>query len=343
MALDIHTFDVLSGSNNNRQDRILLGLLSGVATPASATSVSVLGSITAGSGFTNINTVTLAPSGGTGSGLAAVPTALKAVSVSSVGAPGTGYAINDTITLAGGTLQPGGPGAATVLTVSKAQLVGLALNAAGSGYAVNDTITLSGGTSTTAAVVTVTGVNAGAITTFSITTAGAYSAEASTFTQASTSGSGTGATFKTAVWGVQATTISTAGAYTAVPANAAAQANTSGTGTGATFNLSYGLASAQITNSGNYSAAPSMSVTDSAAGTGASIATVTLGGNGNPVFVPVGFQLPASYSVQVEPGMNCQTYVPVGSKMTNGFTVAVVPPTTGSTLAAGSVDVAVFA
>jgi hypothetical protein len=86
-----------------------------------------------------------------------------------------------------------------------------------------------------------------------------------------------------------------------------------------------------------------MTVTDSASGTGASIATVTLGGNGNPIFVPVTFDLPSAYNVQVEPSMNCQTYVPYASKLNTGFTVALVPPTTGSTLAAGTVDVLVIA
>ena len=343
MGIDVHTIDQLDGSNFNRQDRVLMGMITGLATPPSSTSVTVLGSITAGSGFTNINTVSLAPTGGTGSGLTAIPTSLKAVSVSSVATPGTGYAINDTITLAGGTLQPGGPGAASVLTVSKAQLVGLAINAAGSGYAVNDTITLSGGTSTTAAIVTVTSVNSGAITGFSITTAGVYSAEASTFTQGSTTGSGTGATFKTAAWGVQAVTISTAGAYTAAPANAAAQGSTSGSGTGATFNLSYGLGSAQITASGTYTGAPSMTVTDSASGTGASIATVTLGGNGNTIYIPIAMNLPGSYNVQIEPNFGAIAYVPVQSRTPSGFTVALVPPNTGVTHSAGTIDIAVFA
>ena len=343
MGIDVHTIDQLNGSQFNRQDRVLMGILNAVPTPASATSVTVLGSITAGTGFTNIGTISLAPSGGTGSGLAAVATSLKAVTVSAVATPGTGYAINDTITLAGGTLAPGGIGASSVLTVSAAQLVGLALNAAGSGYAVGDMITLTGGTHSVAAIVTVDTVSSGAIATFHITTKGVYTVEAATFTQASTSGSGTGATFNAAVWGVQAVTISTAGAYSATPTNAAAQASTSGTGTGATFTMLYGLGTAQITNSGNYTAAPSMTVTDSASGTGASIATVTLGGNGNPIFVPISFSLPSTYCVQAEPGMNCQTYVPYASKTNNGFTVALVPPTTGSTLAAGVIDVAVFA
>src|SRR4051795_6465787 len=97
MALDLHTVSLLNGSNNNRQDRLLLGLSTALSTPASANSVTVLGAITAGTGFTNISTVSLAPTGGTGSGLTAIPTSLKAVS-STVATPGTGYVPGDTIT-----------------------------------------------------------------------------------------------------------------------------------------------------------------------------------------------------------------------------------------------------
>lgn len=67
---------------------------------------------------------------------------------------------------------------------------------AGSGYAVNDTITLAGGTSTTATVLTVTGVTGGAIDTVSLTTAGVYTvAPSDPVAQGSTSGSGINATF----------------------------------------------------------------------------------------------------------------------------------------------------
>lgn len=68
--------------------------------------------------------------------------------------------------------------------------------AGGSGYAVNDTITIAGGTSSVAVVLTVTAVTAGLVTAASIKTAGTYTAlPPSVATQASTSGSGTGATF----------------------------------------------------------------------------------------------------------------------------------------------------
>lgn len=68
--------------------------------------------------------------------------------------------------------------------------------AGGSGYVVGDLITLAGGTSTIAAVVEVTSVSTGAVTGFRIYNAGVYSAAPTDpVAQASTTGSGTGATF----------------------------------------------------------------------------------------------------------------------------------------------------
>ena len=84
-------------------------------------------------------------------------------------------------------------------------LASLALNAGGSGYNVNDTITLAGGTYSTPAVLTATACTAscpGAISTFTISNAGQYINGSASLTQAATSGSGTGATFKTATYGV---------------------------------------------------------------------------------------------------------------------------------------------
>ena len=70
------------------------------------------------------------------------------------------------------------------------------VSSGGSGYAVGDQITLSGGTSTTAAVVQVVAVSGGAITSAYVRTAGSYTAVPSNpVSQASTTGTGTGATF----------------------------------------------------------------------------------------------------------------------------------------------------
>jgi hypothetical protein len=57
------------------------------------------------------------------------------------------------------------------------------------------------------------------------------------FTQASTSGSGTGATFNASVLGPRAVSVVSAGSYSAFPGNPVPQASTTGVGLGATFTV----------------------------------------------------------------------------------------------------------
>jgi hypothetical protein len=256
MGFDLHTINVLNGSSNSRQDRLLFGMLSGVATPASANAVTLLGSITPGTGFTNIGTISIAPTGGTGSGLTVAPLSLKAVSATVVGQGTSGFAVSDTITLSNGV------------------------------------------------VLTVATVSSGKVATVTVATAGSFTGQVATnpVSQVSTSGAGVGIT---------------------------------------TFNVSYGLATAAITNSGNYTAVPTgLTVTDTAGGTGASIAAPTLGGSGNPISVFVPFELPSGCVVQITPGMACSEYVPQNLKSINGFTAVFSPATT---LAAGAFDAVIFA
>lgn len=73
-------------------------------------------------------------------------------------------------------------------------------NAGGSGYANSEIITLAGGTFTTAAKVRVIGQSGGVITGVEVVDPGIYSVLPSTFTQGSTTGSGTGATFSSPIW-----------------------------------------------------------------------------------------------------------------------------------------------
>lgn len=108
----------------------------------------------------------------------------------------TGYGlINPPYTNVGTTIQPSN--SFTLSTTCPYQAISLgAISAAGSGYAAGDTITLTGGTFSTATIVTVRTVSAGAITAYSISTPGAYTVKpANPISQGSTSGSGTGATF----------------------------------------------------------------------------------------------------------------------------------------------------
>ena len=80
----------------------------------------------------------------------------------------------------------------------------LSINAAGSGYVAGEVITLAGGTIITAAKVRVLTVSNGVIATFTIDERGLYSNTSGSLTQSSTSGSGTGATFQSATYAIQA-------------------------------------------------------------------------------------------------------------------------------------------
>lgn len=80
----------------------------------------------------------------------------------------------------------------------------LHVSAGGTGYNNGDHITLAGGAGT-AAVIFVTANTGGVITAVQVLSAGAYTTEASSFTQASTTGSGTGATFNLPIWYVNYT------------------------------------------------------------------------------------------------------------------------------------------
>ena len=77
------------------------------------------------------------------------------------------------------------------------------------------------------------------VNSIAITNAGVFTANPSggNLTQASTSGSGTGATFTSALMGPNAVTVSTVGIYTTYPTNPVAQASTTGAGVGATFTV----------------------------------------------------------------------------------------------------------
>jgi len=198
---------------------------------------------------------------------ATLVTHMKANSVTGVAA-GSGYAPGNTITLTGGTFSQ-----AIIVTITTTKLVSIAVNAAGTGYAVNDTITLSGGAGATPAVLTVTGVSTGAITSVSISNAGSYTTNSATFTQASTSGSGTGATFNTALFGVNTKTDSNTGNYTVLPSNPVAQGSTSGSGTGYTANVVWGVLSVAV-SAGGQGYSPASRLVFSA---GAASGSLTLG------------------------------------------------------------------
>lgn len=257
MSLPIHTLSMIDGGWPVLSDRLHVGLFSGLVVPPSANAITAVGAVTAGTGYTSVNTISVTPTGGTGSGLQAAVTSLKCVAAAVAGGGGgTGYVTNDTINMGNGV----------VLTVTAA---------------------------------------AGVITALAITNAGACQS---------------------------------------TPANPVSPVSTSGAGVGAKVNMTWGLGTAAVLNSGSYTVAPTgFTVTDSAAvpGTGGAIGAPTLGGNGATVFVGVsGLFLPLPYAVQVTPSMPAFASVPV--KTSAGFTIGLTPIAAGGTLAGGTADAVVI-
>ena len=112
----------------------------------------------------------------------------------------------------------GGGGTGVTATVLAGGLVPTAIAAGGTGYVIGDKITLAGGTNTQPCILQVATVSSGAVATVTVFQAGSYSAIPSNpVAQASTTGSGTGATF-TMAWGLIGATITASGTgYTSVP------------------------------------------------------------------------------------------------------------------------------
>jgi len=158
-----------------------------------------------------------------------------ASAVANNGAVTGSYVRGDTIVIAGGAFVT-----PVTLRVLFTTVASFAINAAGTGYAIGDTITLAGGSAEQMAVLTVTSVGgSGAVTGVAISNGGKYTINSAAFTQNSTSGSGSGATFNNALFGPQELEVFAEGGYTALPSNPANQSSTSGTGLGATYTMTW--------------------------------------------------------------------------------------------------------
>jgi hypothetical protein len=254
MPIPYHTLSFHDGAIPAYSDRVLAGMFSSLPIPATANALTALGAVTPGSGYTSANQITLAFTGGTGSGGTAQVLSLKAVSAApAAGGAGTGYTTGDTITLPNGV----------VLTVT---------------------------------------ATAGAITGLAVTNAGSV---------------------------VNA------------PKNPNVPLATSGGGSGAMINLSWGLGVVALTNSGNYTAAPTgMTVNDNAPvpGTGGAVAAPTLGGAGAAVTIGLaGLRLPSVYQVQALASVPAFIAAPV--KTVTGFAVSLTPTAAGGSFTGGTVDV----
>jgi hypothetical protein len=189
------------------------------------------------SGYVPTNTINLA--GGTQSTTAVLTVSTTQVVSATIAAAGTFTGTSGTYTVVGTT------GTGTMFQAS-------CTLTNGSGITAVLSITLGGSytanpTTLTAEPVTATSLTGGelavlmGVNTFAIFNAGIFTANPAggLLTQASSSGSGVGASFKTALLGPNAVTVATAGNYASPPPSPAQQASTTGTGIGATFALTF--------------------------------------------------------------------------------------------------------
>lgn len=114
------------------------------------------------------------------------------------------------------TFGPGGQINTDVVAAWGLESLGVLSGGGGFGYVVNDTITLTAnppsGAPTASLVVKVTGVSGGAVTTISLVSGGTYPGPLpNSWTQASTSGTGSNATIGFPVWALSSTTVTNPG------------------------------------------------------------------------------------------------------------------------------------
>ena len=163
--------------------------------------------------------------------------------------PGVLYVVGDTITLEVANGSGGVQDATAILTVTGTGdgFTGGTISNGGTGYAVDDDITLvaTNGTQNMPAILQVTSVNgSGAVTGFTIPNQGVFLASnlPTAFTQASSSGAGTGFTVTALSYDqsgqVLSFTVTSGGAFSSPPTGLI-QASTSGSGSG--FGLAGGL------------------------------------------------------------------------------------------------------
>lgn len=211
---------------------------------------------------------------------------------------GQGYKVNDTITLVniGGTQI-----IAAVIEVTQvgSSLAGYTSGSGGIGYVNGDSITLinNDGDQVSPITVTVTSVGTGGVVTgATITNAGAFLAQPTGFTQAFTSGSGSGYTAQSPAYNqgaVAAFNVVNAGSFTS-PTTGFGQASTSGGGSGFTMNNpAFATTSAtgfSITAFGSFTANPSSLVQASTTGSGSGITLNSLSFGATQIYViPIPF------------------------------------------------------
>lgn len=139
-----------------------------------------------------------------------------------------------------------------------------------------------------------------------------------------------------------------------VPVNPVSQISTNGVGVGATANLSWGLNTAIVDDSGNYSVIPTgFTVTPAAGdttGTTGAIAAPTVAGAGDPVFRAIGpfpaDGIPSSYGViGISSGasLTLDADVELANKINGYASVRLMPRIAANAVGAGTLDALIWA
>lgn len=191
------------------------------------------------------------------------------ISVADILNGGTGYAVDDTITLAGGT-KSHEPEIRVMSTSNGDYISNAVVAAAGTGYIIGDKIYVVGGTFSVAAELEVLTVSGTTVLTVQINNPGICSAQPGNPVSTTSDGSGTGCTltltFTAGTGIITACHIADAGVYTTPASNPVAQNTTSGSGVNAEFTLTYVDTAWEVKQ--DYEAEEATAAAISAAGTG---------------------------------------------------------------------------
>ncbi len=194
-----------------------------------------------GTGYVPTNTITLAGGTQTTAPVVTVNTT-EVVDVTAIAAPGAGGTPGAVVLT--GTTGTGTMFQATGVISGGGLLIQVDAIILNGSYTVNPT-SLAAEPVTGGGLVGAQLSIAMGVSTVTVTNAGVFTTNAAggAFTQASSSGAGTGATFRSAIFAPNAMAVARVGSYSAYPANPVAQDTTTGGGEGATFTVTSGAAS----------------------------------------------------------------------------------------------------
>ena len=239
---------------------------------------------------------------------------------------GAGYTPGQVLTLTGGT------GTQATITVNTTSVATVTVTAGqgGTGYTTGDVVTIQGGTGTLATATVI--ANAGVVTGFSTFTPGSYTVNPTTLLGAATvktGGTGDDALQVDITMGLGTVTLTTAGDYTALPADISIVGH-SGTG-GALFNLDYKVKSVEVTTAGSgYMTAPAITTQGGTTFT----ATLTSGTGGNAITMTGRIVAGSTVQLDVIKQTGSRRYL-----VKNGSTVGVVKLVGDAVDAAGEANI----